>query len=244
MSANRGIYVAPFDELVDPRVLAELATWAEARGLERVLPLGPRRASRARAGRGRRLGGSECGRIRHDSCGSGRWSRRCRVGESTSWRARGSRWTASARGDSRLASVSASRTTKTSPSEKCSALASARATSRPRPRQIERILGWRISSRSRCSSSDPGVGGGGLAQSAAAAAHRTLGRLVPEESARASSVRAARDEVRACAPTAATRSSSLWRLRPATIAAHGRPPAQPGFSPALGPSQAKPSCEK
>ena len=32
MSANRGIYVAPFDELADPRLLAELATRAEARG--------------------------------------------------------------------------------------------------------------------------------------------------------------------------------------------------------------------
>ena len=32
MSARRGIYVAPFDELADPRVLAELATRAEARG--------------------------------------------------------------------------------------------------------------------------------------------------------------------------------------------------------------------
>jgi alkanesulfonate monooxygenase SsuD/methylene tetrahydromethanopterin reductase-like flavin-dependent oxidoreductase (luciferase family) len=32
VSANRGIYLAPFGELVDPRVLAELATRAEARG--------------------------------------------------------------------------------------------------------------------------------------------------------------------------------------------------------------------
>ena len=32
MSARCGIYVAPFDELADPRVLAELATRAEARG--------------------------------------------------------------------------------------------------------------------------------------------------------------------------------------------------------------------
>ncbi len=32
MSAKRGIFVAPFDELVDPRVLAELAAGAEAHG--------------------------------------------------------------------------------------------------------------------------------------------------------------------------------------------------------------------
>ena len=32
MSAKRGIYVAPFDELVEPRLLAELAQRAEARG--------------------------------------------------------------------------------------------------------------------------------------------------------------------------------------------------------------------
>jgi alkanesulfonate monooxygenase SsuD/methylene tetrahydromethanopterin reductase-like flavin-dependent oxidoreductase (luciferase family) len=32
VSANRGIYLAPFDELADPRLVAELATRAEARG--------------------------------------------------------------------------------------------------------------------------------------------------------------------------------------------------------------------
>ena len=32
MSARCGIYVAPFDELADPRMLAELAARAEARG--------------------------------------------------------------------------------------------------------------------------------------------------------------------------------------------------------------------
>src|SRR5215216_7509609 len=32
MSVERGIFVAPFDELVDPRTLAELAESAEARG--------------------------------------------------------------------------------------------------------------------------------------------------------------------------------------------------------------------
>ena len=32
MNANRGIFLAPFDELVDPRLLAELSARAEARG--------------------------------------------------------------------------------------------------------------------------------------------------------------------------------------------------------------------
>ena len=32
MSVKRGIYLAPFDELVDPRTLAELASSAEQRG--------------------------------------------------------------------------------------------------------------------------------------------------------------------------------------------------------------------
>jgi alkanesulfonate monooxygenase SsuD/methylene tetrahydromethanopterin reductase-like flavin-dependent oxidoreductase (luciferase family) len=34
VSAQRGIFVAPFDELVEPRLLAELAVRAEARGWE------------------------------------------------------------------------------------------------------------------------------------------------------------------------------------------------------------------
>ena len=41
MAARRAIFIAPFEELSEPRLVAELAARAEARGLGRVLRLGP-----------------------------------------------------------------------------------------------------------------------------------------------------------------------------------------------------------
>src|SRR4051794_26782706 len=50
---RRGVYVAPFDELSEPALVADLAARAEARGWGRLLRMGPRRLPRARARRGR-----------------------------------------------------------------------------------------------------------------------------------------------------------------------------------------------
>ena len=79
---RRGIFVAPFDELSDPRLLAELAAEAEERGFDGVLPLGPHPVLRAASRAGvRPVGRAQRDRLRDErGSSSARWSRRSRAG--------------------------------------------------------------------------------------------------------------------------------------------------------------------
>ena len=81
MSARRAIFIAPFDELSEPGIVAELAVRAEERGLGRVLRLGPHRLPRAGERRSPTRG-SRWPRSRRAPrrSSSARWSRRSRAG--------------------------------------------------------------------------------------------------------------------------------------------------------------------
>lgn len=84
MSVKRGIYVAPFDALVDPRLLAELARRAESRGWDGFFlwdHVAYREPVQAVADPWVALAAIACATT---GCGSGRWSRRSRAGGSTS----------------------------------------------------------------------------------------------------------------------------------------------------------------
>ena len=90
---HRGIFVAPFDELSDPRLVADCRA-AEEAGWDGFFVwdhIGYSRRSRRWPTRGSCWPRSPCATEPGEA--SARWSRRCRAGAFTSWRGRPSRST-------------------------------------------------------------------------------------------------------------------------------------------------------
>ena len=235
MAARRGIYLAPFDELADPRRVARLAARAEERGWDGFFvwdhivysPAGPRVR--------RPVGDAERGRVRHGARADRPDGHAAVAAPRPEAHARGGH----ARPPERRAARARARPRRPAP-RRARAVRRGRGPARGRREMLDdgarapdRVLGGRVRAAPRPAAAHPDLARGALAAPPSDPARRALGRRVPDRPPRSRGGRRARRGRRGAArpgrrPVRGRRDPPGRTRTPR----RGRRRARPGASPA------------